>query len=189
METKLQDALKKAAAEVEKVGIADVELKKVAFSKAIDFFLGSSGDGHAEGNAIHSSRSATHLTPAAADFWINLMNHLGLEQHKLKDLYVLKDKQITLAIRTVPGEQKVDRQRNLAALVLLAYQGGLGEEWVSSTLVAEAAKQSGLYDTSKFAGNLKSEWFRSSGTRKGLKYRLSAQGISHAKELLKTLTA
>lgn len=188
MDDKLQDALKKAAAEVEQTGITDVELKKIAFSKAIDFYLGGGNERPDVGATSAQPASAQRVSTGTGDFWANLMNHLPVEQRRLKDLYALKGKQITLAIRAVPGEQKADRQRNLVALVLLAYQEGFGDEWVSSVLIAEAAKQSGLYDTSNFSGNLKSDWFRSMGVRKGLNYRLSAQGISHAKELLKSLT-
>ena len=84
----------------------------------------------------------------------------------------------------ITGKTKADKQRNLAVLVLLAYQEGLSREWVSSTLLAEAASHSKLYDTSKFAKNLKFDWFRFEGVKKGLKYKLSGPGTSHAKKLL-----
>lgn len=185
MDTKLQNALKQANAEVEKIGITDPELKKIAFSKAVDFYLGVKDRVPSERNHDHTQDESQKVS--GGTFWKNLANTLGLEERELKDVYTLKGEQVTLAIRAVPGEMKSDKQRNLAALILLAYHEGLEEEEVSSTLLAEAAKHSGIYDTSKFSGNLKSDWFRSSGKKKGLKYKLSGPGVSHAKGLVKTL--
>jgi|SRR3989338_1774172 len=187
MDTKLQNALKQANAEVEKTGITDPELKKIAFSKAIDFYLGIK-DGLPVANSPDRTQEGSQKV-SSESFWANLSNALELEERELKDIYTLKGEQVTLAIRALPGEMKSDKQRNLAALIILAYQEGLGEGEVSSTLLAEAAKHSGIYDTSKFSGNLKSNWFRSSGKKKGLKYKLSGPGVSHAKGLIKTLVS
>lgn len=187
MDTKLQNALKQANAEVEKIGITDPELKKIAFSKAIDFYLGVK-DGPSLVKNHNRTQEELQNVPSEG-FWENLASALEFEERELKDIYTLKGEQITLAIRTLPGDMKSDKQRNLAALILLAYHEGLGQSEISSTLLAEAAKHSGVYDTSKFSGNLKSNWFRSTGKKKGLKYKLSGPGVSHAKELLKTLVS
>lgn len=182
MDTKFQDALKKANAEVEKAGINDPELRKIAFSKAVDFYLGADKD---------SSPVKTQPTPAdvkKSDFWSALASSADIEEKKLKDVYALKGEQVLLVMSSIPGESKADKQRSLAALVLFAYSEGLDQEWLSSGLLAEAAQHSKLYDTSKFAKNLKFEWFRSEGVKRGLKYKLSGPGSSQAKNLLKSLT-
>lgn len=183
MDEKLQEALKKANAEVEKAEITDPELKKVAFSKAVDFYLYAESN---QASAGHKVSRATQDKPG--DFWISLANSTGVEAGKLKDIYSLKGEQVLLVISSVPGDSKADKQRNLAALVLLAYQDGLNREWVSSQLLAEAAKHSRLYDTSKFSKNLvKYDWFRSEGASKGLKYKLSGPGVSEARNAIKAL--
>jgi hypothetical protein len=85
------------------------------------------------------------------------------------------------------GKEKVEQRRNLAALVLFAYIEGLGQEWVSSLFLAEAARQSKLYDKTRFGKNLRHEWFRQKGAKKGMMYKLSSPGLSHAKDLLKSI--
>ena len=184
MDTKLQDALKKANSEVEKAKITDPELKKIAFSKAMDFYL------HSED--MQSQKSQKNVTAGvpeiSGDFWGTLGNATGIDAKKLKDVYAIKNDQILLIVSSVPGESKADKQRNLAALILLAYHEGLGREWVTSSLLAEAASHSKLYDTSKFAKNLKFDWFRAEGVKKGLKYKLSGPGTSRAKEFLLEIT-
>jgi len=180
MDTKLQDALKKANVEVEKAKISDPELKKIAFSKAVDFYL------QGEKESVQSRETANNTKES--DFWATLASSTNIEEEKLKDIYSIKDKQIVLVISAVPGESKADKQRNLATLILLAYHSGLGYEWISSSLLAEAASHSKLYDTSKFAQNLKSDSFRSTGVKKGLKYKLSGPGLNDAKGLLTNIT-
>lgn len=186
MDNKLQDVLKKANAEVEKAMITDPELKKIAFSKAIDFYL------HGTGTDAQSQQShknvAGNTQKITDDFWMALESSTGIDAKKLKDVYVVKGEQILLIVSSVPGESKADKQRNLAALVLFAYHEGLGREWVTSSLLAEAASHSKLYDTSKFAKNLKFDWFRAEGVKKGLKYKLSGPGTNRAKEFLLEIT-
>jgi hypothetical protein len=180
MNTRLQEALKKASSEVEASGITDRELKKIAFSKAVDFYLHSL-DVRPRGDTKDTSDIALQQPDS---FWSLLENSTGVEISSLKDVYATKGNQILLVISSIPGDSRAEKQRNLAALVLLAYQEGFNQEWILSTLLAEAAKHSKLYDTSKFAKNLKSEWFRSEGVKKGLKYKLSGPGVSHAKDIL-----
>jgi hypothetical protein len=183
MDTKLQDALKKANSEVEKAKITDPELKKIAFSKAVDFYLQGEKESVQSREAMHKINNTKE-----SDFWATLASSTNIEEGKLKDIYSIKDKQIVLVISSVLGESKTDKQRNLAALILLAYHNGLGYEWVSSGLLAEAASHSKLYDTSKFAKNLKSDLFRSTGVKKGVKYKLSGAGLNQAKSLLANIT-
>ncbi|MCX6791561.1 MAG: hypothetical protein NT149_00800 [Candidatus Gottesmanbacteria bacterium] len=184
MDSKLQEALKKANTEVEAAGITDPELKKIAFSKAMDFFL--------RGETVTAQLSeAVPKTGSIQEpnFWITLASSTGIDEGKLKDVYSIKGKQVLLVIPSIRGETKADKQRSLAVLILLAYCNGLGYEWVSSSLLAEAASHSKLYDTSKFAKNIrKCEWFRSEGIKKALKYKLSGPGLSHAKSLLEEIT-
>jgi len=181
MDTKLQDALKKANEEVEKAGINDPELRKIAFSKAVDFYL------HADKGSPQTRKRSDEADIIKSDLWPNIASSTEIEEKKLRDVYSLKDKQILLVMPSIPGGSTADKQRNLAALVLFAYSEGLGQEWLSSGLLAEAARHSKLYDTHKFAKNLKHDWFRSAGIKKGIKYKLSGPGLSHAKGLLKSI--
>jgi len=184
MDTNLQDALKKANSEIEAAGITDPELKKIAFSKAVDFYLYG-----LEARPQDDTQKISNVTQKRPDnFWRLFKSSTEIEIKKLKDVYSVKGEQILLVMPSMPGESKADKQRNLAALILFAYQEGFGQEWVSSSLLAEAANHSKLYDTSKFAKNLKFNWFRTEGVKKGLKYKLSGPGTSHAKDLLAKIT-
>lgn len=184
MDTKLQDALKRANTEVENAGITDPELKKVAFSKAVDFFLHAEED---DGRVVQKDLSVNGMNQGNDDtFWTCLSGSSEIEIKTLKDIYSKKDEQLLLVMQ-IPGESKVDQRRNLAALVLFAYHDGLSYEWVPANLLAEAAKHSKLYSTSKFAKNLRdSDWFRTEGIKRALKYKLSGQGISGARGLLRS---
>lgn len=187
MENNLQDALKKANTEVEKAGIVDPELKKIAFSKAVDFYLHDS-DAHPRVN-IQETMDSTQKT--FDDFWGLLVSATEMEVNKLKDIYSIEGKQILLVVSSVPGKSKSEKQRNLAALILLAYHEGLRNEWVTANFLAKAADHSKLYSTSNFAKNLRSKetnWFSMHGVKKGLTYKLSGPGINHAKDLLAILT-
>lgn len=188
MENNLQDALKKANTEVEKAGIVDPELKKVAFSKAVDFYL-SGGNDHSRVDIQQNITKGAQKTPD--DFWQLLTNSTGIEINKLRDIYSMKDRQILLVISSIPGESRSDKQRNLAALILFACREGLENEWIAANFLAKSADHSKLYDTSNFAKNLRSKetnWFSMHGVKKGLNYKLSGPGINHAKNLLITLT-
>lgn len=185
-DTKLQDALKNANSEVEKAEINDPELKKIAFSKAVDFYL------HGEKESSQSYPAMEEMSDVKkSNFWNSLTTSTSIEEGKLKDVYSVKEKQILLVISSVSGESRADQQRNLAILILFAYHEGLGYEWVSSGLLAQAAKHSKLYDTSKFAKNLRSKetnWFSMKGAKKGLAYKLSGPGLNQAKSLLVEIT-
>lgn len=180
----LQDALKKANTEVEKAGITDPEFKKIAFSKAVDFYL------HGEKGSTAHQKVSGEENKQGSDFWSSLSASTNIEERKLKDVYSIQGEQIRLIVdgSAIPGDSKGDKQRSLAALVLLAYHEGLGNEWVPAGSLAEAAKHSKLYDTSKYAQNLKSDWFRSQGIKKGLSYKLSGPGVNQAKSLISTIT-
>ncbi len=186
MDDKLQKALKKAKKEVEKSGITDLELKKIAFSKAVDFYLQEGGK-----SSLFQSKTTREEDKSESDFWVVLATAVGIDENKLKDIYSIRDKQILLVMSSVPGELKAERQRNLAALILFAYHEGFEHEWVSSSLLAKAADHSKLYDTSNFAKNIRSKetnWFSMKGTKKALTYKLSGPGVNQAKNLLSIIT-
>ncbi len=98
MENNLQDALKKANTEIEKAGIADPELKKIAFSKAVDFYLHGSNDYP----RIDTQETTKGTQKTSDDFWRLLTNSTGIEVNKLKDIYSVKNGQILLVISSVP---------------------------------------------------------------------------------------
>ena len=188
MDDKLQDVLKRANTEVENAKITDPELKKIAFSKAVDFYLRRE-----EGNSPSQPQSKAYREDGGArpDFWIALSSSTGLDEKKLKDVYSIKGDQIFLVVFSVPGESKADQQRSLALLILFAYHDGFGHEWISSSLLAKAADHSKLYDTSKFAKNIGSKetnWFNMGGVKKSRVYKLSGPGINQAKSLISTIT-
>lgn len=179
MDAKLQEALKRANSEIENSGISDPELRKIAFSKAVDYYLSESQA------PINPSKAVEQPQAKEASFWSNLSASTKIDEVKLKDIYSIKGNQVLLILRTMPGNSKVDKRRSLAAFVLLAYQEGLKYEWIVSTLLSEAAKNSDLYDTSNFSKNLNFAWFRSTGKKKGVKYKLSGPGVGAAIDLLK----
>jgi hypothetical protein len=181
MDNKLQEALKKANEEVEKAGIKDPELRKIAFSKAVDLYL------HSDQISPQTKQRGKATDTIQADFWARLGASADMDEKKLRDVFSMKGEQVLLVLPCIPGETKADKQRNLAALVLFAYGEGLGQEWVSSALVAEAAQHSKLYDTSKFAKNLNHDWFRHQGVTKGKKHKLSGPGLSNAKTILRSI--
>jgi hypothetical protein len=166
---------------VEKAGIKDPELRKIAFSKAVDLYL------HSDQISPQTKQRDKATDTIQEDFWARLGTSADIEEKKLRDVFSVKGKQLLLVLPSIPGETKADKQRTLATLVLFAYGEGLGQEWVSSALIAEAAQHSRLYDTSKFAKNLKHDWFRHQGKTKGLKYKLSGPGLSNAKTILRSI--
>lgn len=185
MDAKLQDALKRANTEVENAEITDPELKKIAFSKAVDFYLRGEENSPSQPKAYHEEGGER------PDFWIALSSSTGIDEKKLKDVYLIKGDQIFLVVSSVPGESKADQQRSLALLILFAYHEGFGHEWISSSLLAKAADHSKLYDTSKFAKNIGSKetnWFNMGGIKKSRVYKLSGPGINQAKSLISTIT-
>ncbi|HEY5259284.1 MAG TPA: hypothetical protein VIJ46_01460 [Rhabdochlamydiaceae bacterium] len=185
MEDKLLHAIEEANKLVEKSNIKDPELKKIAFSKAVDFFL--TGSPKAENQtAVTPGHSAGGAT---GKFWTDLSEAVGIDVPTLKDIYSLKDDKFYLVISRVKGSKKNDQQRYLSALIVYAYHEGMKLEWVPSNLLARAAEHSSLYDTSNFSKNISdSDWFRTDGAKKGLRYKLSALGMAEAKLYLKELS-
>lgn len=193
MEKNKEEVIKNALSQAEKVvkesGIVDEELKKIAFSKAVDYF--TQNNSNAKQQAVTTSTPTTDMQKSPSDgqnFWGNLAQTTGFDEKKLKDVYVIKnDNQVLLVIPALKGKTLVEQRRNLAALILLAYQDGLGQEWTQSNLLAESAKHSNLYSLSKFAKSLKSNWFRVEGQKKGVKYKLSSLGLIEANKYLAEL--
>ncbi|HUC31156.1 MAG TPA: hypothetical protein VMR99_00500 [Candidatus Paceibacterota bacterium] len=189
MEDKLLHAIEEANKLVEKSNIKDPELKKIAFSKAVDFFL-TGGPKTENQTAVRSGREVNVAGGATGEFWTDLSEAVGIDVPTLKDIYSLKDDKIYLVISRVKGSKKNDQQRYLSALIVYAYHEGMKLEWVPSNLLARAAEHSSLYNTSNFSKNISdSDWFRTDGAKKGLRYKLSALGMAEAKSYLKELSA
>jgi len=187
MKDKISKAIEAAKKLIEQSKIEDVELRKIVFSKAIDYFLADkkSADSLKSSSDINKTENGSHN-----DFWDNLSEASDADIEKLKDTYSLKEEQISVVLSkaSIKGDTKADQQRFLSALVAFAYHEGLKYEWVPASLIAEAAKHSGLYDTTKFAKNVGgSDWFRTVGKKKGLKYKLSSTGVAEIKNYLKEL--
>lgn len=189
MKDNISEAIEAAKKLIEQSKIDDVELRKIAFSKAVDYFLADKKSGDFP---KPSSRASKDGSESPNDFWDNLSEVSDTDIKKLKDIYSLKEKQVSVVLSktSIRGDSKADQQRFLSALVAFAYHEGLKYEWVPASLIVEAAKHSGLYDTTKFAKNVGgSEWFRTVGKKKGLKYKLSSTGVVEVKNYLKESTA
>ena len=188
MEDKLLRAIEEANKLVEKSSVKDPELKKIAFSKAVDFFLTASAK--MENAAAVTSGSEVSPGDGTGGFWVGLSDAVGIDVSTLKDIYSLKDDKVYLVIARVKGAKKNDQQRYLSALIVYAYHEGLKLEWVPSNLLARAAEHSSLYSTCNFSQNISdSDWFRTVGAKKGLRYKLSASGMVEAKSYLKELSS
>ncbi len=188
MKEKFRSIVREALNMSEQCEIKDDEIRRIVFSKALDYLLskqteiGPSQFGTSSTNSIEGSGSSKN---EQNNFWQLMSTVSGAEVGKLKDIYTLKDDQILLVMPNIEGITKAEQQQKLAVLVLFAYHEGLGEEWVSAIKLAEAAKHSNLYDTSKFSRNVRGTLFRTQGAKKGIKYRLSSAGIDTAKKILK----
>jgi len=191
MNKKIKEAIESANKLINESSIDDPELKKIAFAKAVDYYLQPA---LINGKSDKEKRGSTNLLKNKKDngkqnFWDILSEKSGVKSKVLKDVYLLNHTgdniQITLLLPKLKGATKASQQRYLTALILFAYQEGLNTDWVPALWLAEAARNSKIYDTSKFAKNIKhSELFRTSGNKKGLKYKLSAAGYNKAKEFL-----
>jgi len=191
MSEKIKQAIEHANKIIKESRIDDPELKKIAFSKAIDFFMAPSKSNSKTNSNLCASikdKSKVEVLSESDSFWKKFSQQTNIEISELRDTFYYKDSQITLLIPELKGNNKSSQQIYLASLILFAYTEGLGIDWVPSILIAEAAKNSKVYDTSKFAKNLKtSDLFRSSGTKKGVKYKLTAAGYNMAIKSLQDL--
>lgn len=185
-EETMQTAISQAEKSVKESGIADEELRKIAFTKAIDYFLGNTNQlPKSSTNVTEVPSSGQNPSTDDQNFWDNLASATGRQIAQLKDLYTLKGgNQILVVVPKIKGKTIADQRRNLAGLVLLAYHEGQKMEWVPAKFVAEAAKHSQLYSDSNFAQDLKMDWFRTMGKKKGLEYKLSSIGISDVNKYL-----
>ena len=94
MNTKLQDALKKANSEVEAAGITDPGLNKIAFPQAVYFYLYG-----LEARSWVDTLKISKIAPGQPDnFWVELASLTGVELKGLKDIYSVKGDQILLVI-------------------------------------------------------------------------------------------
>jgi len=184
MNRNIQEAIKKAREVIDQLEIDDIELKKIAFSKAIDYFLVPK-----EYKKEPKKTEIFEEEKPKKNFWNQLSNKSDIEIERLKDIYTIKDGQIYLIIRELRGEVKAEQQRSLALLILYGYQEGLSKNWVSSSLLAEAAERLDLYDKSKFAKTVgRHLWFRTRGETRGREYKLSTQGLKEAQNYLRKLS-
>lgn len=191
MTQKLVQAIKLAKESIRGLELDDVE-KSAAMAKAIDYFLKDVKDipmTTAESTIVtlHKDDDAEKVS-TTGDFWSILESKSRINTNKLKDIFSIKEKQITLVLPNINGNLIPEKQRNVALLILYAYTNGLGMEWVSSALIVEGLKDFAIYDRN-LSRNLdkQSNWFRKKGRKKGLNYKLSGVGIVEAKTYLGSL--
>ncbi len=189
MSEKLIKAIKLAKDSLKDLGLDDVE-KQVAMAKAIDYFLKHEDKETVSDNATTNyeigSKNEVKTDSGKNPFWSELSLSSEVAEERLKDIYSIKESQINLIIPKVKGENAGEKQCHLALLVLYAYMKGLQMEWVPSTLLTESVKEMNVHD-SNLSRNLEKDWFRKTGTGKGVKYRLSTVGVSEAKSYLGSL--
>lgn len=189
MKDKISEAIEAAQKVIEQSKIEDVGLRKIAFSKAIDYFLADKKSADLPKPTSDTTKKTD--SDSVGGFWSKLSEATDISIEKLKDVYSIKGEQISVVLSkaNIKGSSKADQQRFLSALVAFACHEGLSHEWVPASNIAEAARHSGLYDTTKFAKNVGgSDWFRTVGKKKGLKYKLSSTGIAEVKNYLKELS-
>lgn len=186
----MEDKIKEIIKEAERITLeanVDPSIKQGVFSEVFNLLWKLRVDNTISKEEKTDNNGVNLNFPVSDNFWSSLSSRSKINEDKLRDIFDIRNKQIFLVLRDLPGDSKVVKRRNLAILVLFAYQEGLSMPWILSTLLAEAAKNSKLYDRSHFAENLNHEWFRSKGSGKGLEYKLSAPGLNQANDLLKNM--
>jgi hypothetical protein len=191
IETRVSAAIKKAVELVESLNIKDSELRRAAMGKCFDALYAGSG---VRGTSTHKTSTKHEAVQeddvVCSQFWGTLAESVSLKEEDLHGVYDLTGSQIivSLAKDSLRGETAAEKQRYLAALVLLAYEKGLKKEWVPALLLAEAAKHVCLYDEARFGQHImKDDWIRPAGAAKGRRYKLSATGVKTALEYLREL--
>lgn len=185
---KLKDAIEKAQKTIEELNIEDSDLRRSSFEKAIDFFLNE--DEEQELGELHPPNVVKKQDELERiQFWDNLQKDTNIPVENLKDVYSFdeKKKMIYVIHLDIKGTTEKEKRKNAALLIMFAYTFGLKCEWVAASSLKAAVDELNLY-SSKFAQVMTDKEFRSQGTTKYKKYKLSLLGQQTAKEYLEELS-
>jgi hypothetical protein len=189
MDEKIKLAIKKAQKLIEKMQFPSEEQKNISFSKAIDYFLVAEDVTNKKNDSIISK--VDHQIRAIGnedenDFWSLLEQGSSLDINILKDIYTFKKDQILLIINNTKGKNSAEQCAYSSLLICFAYHEGKKMEWVPAKYLVEAAKHLN-FNIKNLNRDLKREWFREQGKKKGVQYKLSAPGFLEAKKYLNEL--
>lgn len=189
MDQKIKLAIKKAQELIKKMQFLSEEQKNISFSKAIDYFLVvedviNKKNGSIISRVNHQIRAIDNEDEN--DFWSLLEQGSSLDINILKDIYILKKDQILLVINNIKGKNSAEQCTYLSLLICFAYHEGKKMEWVPAKYLVEAAKHLN-FNVKNLNRDLKKEWFRKQGKKKGVKYKLSAPGFLNTKKYLNEL--
>ncbi len=134
---------------------------------------------------IAESRPASEPIIMEGDFYTKMAYEVGVEREELMSIYHM-DKSNDIKITATLTGNNADKQRQLAFLYLLANQIGNNEEWTSALEFAKQVNNYGIND-GHISHNLKVEKgnILQSGQNRSKKYRLTPNGVSKGKDLLK----
>jgi hypothetical protein len=161
-------------------GLPEV-LKPKAFEIAVNQLLGG------EPVRVPENSVTPLVVPSVgedSDFFSKLQKYTGVENSLLKTIYRIdKDKKLRIVISLSGGNS--DKQKQLAYLYLLGRMIGFENEWIPSADLFKLMKEYGIHDNNE-SKNLKNE--KGNILNNNKEYNLTPNGLTHAKELTKTLT-
>jgi len=190
---RLAEILKQAAAAVNKADLPP-ELHAPAFEKAVDLLGDLSGQGLDSG-ADQKDRETSRRERNDQD--PDLSNGISLEAIATKTEASIEDVEEAYGLDSgelkiiIPGSKlaKTDAggSRQLAILVVAGRAAtGLDPEWTASEEIREVCRDFGVFDSANFSSTIKalSDEFRFTGTKQGLKVRMTRKGWEAARDLI-----
>lgn len=115
------------------------------------------------------------------------MRRSDLNPKALRTFFSLGVDEIDLIAKSVPGQSKRERMRNVLLLKAIAAYLGTGAARVTYEQLKEAAIHYKAYDATNFAAHIKSLAADVGGTKES-GYTLNARGISAATDLIKQMS-
>jgi len=119
-----------------------------------------------------------------------LAKKVGIDEDKLKEIFDIEDKQLTVI--KVVGEKEKDKTQNIALLVLLGYKYLFGKEEVLSQEIRRNVAENGipLNNFATYLNEITPGLIRRKGKLRSPKttYKLTILGESKARELVKAIS-
>jgi hypothetical protein len=190
---RLAEILKQAAAAVDKADLPS-ELHTPAFEKAVDLLGGLGGQGFDSG-----ADQKDGVTPPRErnDKDSDISNGISLEAIATKTEASIEDVEEAYGLDSgelriiIPGSKlaKTDAggSKQLAILVVAGRAAtGLDPEWTASEEIREVCRDFGVFNSANFSSTIKalSDEFRFTGTKQGLKVRMTRKGWEAARDLI-----
>lgn len=185
MENRIKSAIIKAQKLIKEMEFDSEYQKNIVFSEAIKYFLYIKNNTLGVDDNINEKGNNTNQN---FDFWALLNRATNVDEKNLKDIYALNQDQIQLVMPRIEGKTTAEQCSFLAVVVSFAYHEGKKLEWVPTRYLVEAARHLNL-DTTNFNRDLgNTGLFRKKGKKKGVEYRLSAQGFVEARSYIDRLS-